>query len=99
MSEDRLVFPDGTEYAFIDQPADPQTQPLVMEFLLQPDATGPPPHVHPAPVREAFTVTEGEFELMVDGGWRRVATGDSVTVDPGTTHTFRNKSGDSLISA
>ncbi|MFL5841245.1 MAG: cupin domain-containing protein [Thermoleophilaceae bacterium] len=89
---DRLVFPDGSEYAFLEKPADPRRDPLVMEFLIQPDAAGPPPHVHPAPVRETFTVTEGEFELLHGGDWKRLATGESLTVEPGTVHTFRNKS-------
>jgi quercetin dioxygenase-like cupin family protein len=90
---DRLAFPDGSEYAFLEKPADPQTQPLVMQFVLQPGAAGPPPHYHPDPVRETFTVAEGEFELKVDGDWRRLATGQSLTVEPGSVHTFRNESG------
>ena len=90
---DRLVFADGSEYAFLDKPGDPERDPLVMEFLIQPDAPGPPPHIHPAPVRENFEVTEGEFELQVSGDWRRLRAGESLVVEPGSVHTFRNRSG------
>lgn len=92
-TSDRLVFPDGTEYRFIEKPSNPRSQPLVMEFVIQPDATGPPPHIHPTPVRETFEVTEGEFELREGKEWKRLKEGDSLTVEPGTVHTFRNKSG------
>jgi quercetin dioxygenase-like cupin family protein len=91
--EDRLVFPDGSEYAFVQKPDDPERDPLLMEFVIQPDAPGPPPHVHPAPVRETFEVTDGEFELRVGSDWKRVRAGESLTVEPGTAHSFRNKSG------
>ena len=29
-TSDRLVFPDGTEYRFIEKPSNPHAQPLVM---------------------------------------------------------------------
>ena len=90
---DRLVFPDGSSYAFVEKPADPEHEPLVMEFVIQPDALGPPPHVHPAPQRETFEVTDGEFELRHGSDWKRVRAGESLTVEPGTVHTFRNRSG------
>ena len=91
--DDRLVFPDGSEYAFTDKPSDRQTQPLHMEFLIQPGAPGPPPHIHPHPVRETFEVLEGEFELRHGDEWKPVRAGESLTVEPGTVHTFRNESG------
>src|SRR3954470_17919220 len=64
-----------------------------MEFLIQPGAPGPPPHIHPDPVRETFEVLEGEFELLHGGDWKRLRAGESMTVEPGVAHTFRNESG------
>jgi mannose-6-phosphate isomerase-like protein (cupin superfamily) len=87
---DHLVFPDGSAYTVLDSPADPQRQPLVMEFLLTPHCAAPPPHVHPGGQRETFEVIEGEFELLRGLSWRRLGVGQSVTLDPGEVHTFRN---------
>jgi quercetin dioxygenase-like cupin family protein len=89
---DQLVFPDGSEYTFIDSPADPGREPLVMEFLLKPGCLAPPPHVHPQ-AQETFEVLEGAFELQGAGKWQRLQAGESLTVEPGQVHTFRNREG------
>jgi quercetin dioxygenase-like cupin family protein len=90
---DRLTMPDGSVYTFVDSPTDPEREPLVMEFLLQPDCIAPPPHVHPGSQRETFEVLEGEFELRKGRAWQRLEAGQSLTVEPGEVHTFRNRSG------
>jgi quercetin dioxygenase-like cupin family protein len=87
---DRLAFPDGSEYAVLESPADPEHEPLVMEFLLKPRCVAPPPHIHPGRQRETFEVLEGAFELLRGRSWHRLSAGESYTVEPGEIHTFRN---------
>jgi quercetin dioxygenase-like cupin family protein len=86
-----LEFPDGSTYTVLDSPADPEREPLVMEFLLQPGCMAPPPHYHPGGQRETFEVTEGAFELKRGREWHRVRAGESLTIEPGEVHTFRNR--------
>lgn len=88
-----LVFPDGSTYRAISSPADPEREPLVMEFVLMPDCMAPPPHVHPSGQRETFEVVEGAFELRTGSKWHRLAAGESLTVESGEVHTFRNREG------
>lgn len=84
-------MPDGSVYAVTARPADPSREPLEMEFLLMPDCPAPPPHVHPAGQRETYEVLEGSFEVRKGREWRRLEPGESVTVEPGEVHTFRNR--------
>lgn len=90
---DALTFPDGSVYRFVERPEDPETGSLVMDFELRPDCVAPPPHVHPGGQTEVFECLEGWFELLVGREWRRLDAGQSLTVPPGTRHTFRNQSG------
>jgi quercetin dioxygenase-like cupin family protein len=86
-----LEFPDGSTYTVISSPADPERESLLMEFHLMPDCAAPPPHIHPGGQRETFEVTEGAFELRKGSDWHRVEAGQSLTVEPGEVHTFRNR--------
>lgn len=86
---------DGSEYSVLERPEGPDGA-LVMRFRLRPDAGSPPPHVHPHTV-EVFEVLEGELELLVDKTWRKAKAGESITVEPGVRHTFRNHSGADVI--
>lgn len=92
---DRIEFSDGTAMTVLERPAGP-TDPLVMLFELEHQCGAPPSHVHPT-AAETFEVQEGAFEILVDGSWRDVAAGDSVTVPAGEPHTFRNESGSRVI--
>jgi quercetin dioxygenase-like cupin family protein len=87
----RLEMPDGTAYQVTSSPLDPQREPVVMEFMLPPGCVAPPPHVHPRDQSETFEVLEGAFELRSGRDWHRLETGQSLTVEPGTVHTFRNR--------
>jgi quercetin dioxygenase-like cupin family protein len=89
MSE-RLELPDGTAYEVIHTPTDPATDISEMVFTLRPGGPAPPPHIHPGQT-ETFTLEDGDFELLVDGKWRQLGVGESLTVPVGDIHTFRNK--------
>lgn len=83
-------MPDGTTFEFVRTPADPERDPSEVVFTAQPDGPAPPPHIHPRQ-RETFTLEEGDFELLVDGDWRKLAPGESLSVEAGQKHTYRNK--------
>jgi quercetin dioxygenase-like cupin family protein len=85
-----LTMPDGTTFELVRSPGDPERDPSEVVFTAQPDGPAPPPHIHPRQ-REVFTLEEGDFELLLDGSWRVLEPGESVTVEPGATHTYRNK--------
>jgi mannose-6-phosphate isomerase-like protein (cupin superfamily) len=52
---------------------------------------GPLVHVHPN-TEDSFEVVEGVLEVCVDGQWRSLQAGETVTVPRGVAHTFRNAS-------
>jgi quercetin dioxygenase-like cupin family protein len=85
-----LTMPDGTTFEFVRRPTDPERDSSEVAFTAQPGGPAPPPHVHPRQ-REIFTLEEGDFELLLDGEWRALQPGDSVTVEAGATHTYRNE--------
>lgn len=60
--------------------------------VVAPPGSGPPPHTHMQ--AEVFLVTEGTLEVLRDGGTHRLAAGDVLAVPCGTTHTYRNASGE-----
>lgn len=64
-----------------------------MLVWLGPDATELPPHVH-ASETECFRAVEGELTVVVDGKPRRLAPGETLIVQPGTAHYFRNDTDD-----
>jgi quercetin dioxygenase-like cupin family protein len=88
---DRFEMPDGSVYEVTEAAGDSNGQFVGMNFVLPPNAVPPPPHVHPTQTEE-FEVVEGPFELMVDGVWRTLETGEKASVPPRVVHTFRNKS-------
>ncbi|MFB6074184.1 MAG: cupin domain-containing protein [Haloarculaceae archaeon] len=59
--------------------------------ITPPGARGPAEHYHPG-YAESFEVIEGEFVVEIEGDPRTLGAGESLTVDPGTRHTFRNES-------
>lgn len=69
-----------------DNGADPV---LRVEMTVQPQASGPPPHIHPG-ATETFSVRTGAIRLRAGGDDRVVSAGEAVAVEPGTRHTFYN---------
>lgn len=77
----------GNLLTFRARAADTQGSFSIVESYSAPGA-GAPPHLQAD--SEAFLVTEGEFEFMLDGTWRRCGPGEFVYVSPGVVHAFRN---------
>lgn len=59
--------------------------------ITPPGAQGPAEHYHPG-YAESFEVVEGEFVVEIEGDPRSLPAGESLTVEAGTRHTFRNES-------
>jgi len=88
---DRFEMPDGSVYEVTTAAGESDGQFVGMNFIVPPNAVPPPPHIHPTQTEE-FEVVEGPFELMVDGVWRTLETGEKASVPPRVLHTFRNRS-------
>ena len=94
---DRLEFGDGTVWVFAASAADPDRDPVIIEFHMPDGVQAPPPHYHPNGQRETFEVLKGSFEIKLDGEWRTVSEGETAVVEAGVIHTFRNKSGAEVV--
>jgi mannose-6-phosphate isomerase-like protein (cupin superfamily) len=57
--------------------------------VVAPGFAGPPLHLHPQ-AEESYAVQSGVLDVCVDGKWRELAQGESVTVPAGTPHTLKN---------
>jgi mannose-6-phosphate isomerase-like protein (cupin superfamily) len=89
-------MPEGLgEYLVIRSNEETGGEYVEMEWTLPPAAFPPPVHRHPAQVEE-YEILEGTLEVMIDGNWRTVATGDSASVPVNTDHTFRITSGQTV---
>lgn len=56
-----------------------------------PGNAGPGEHIHPS-YDELFEVVDGEFVFEVDGQRRTLEAGETMVVERGTPHTYRNES-------
>ncbi|MFT3687283.1 MAG: cupin domain-containing protein [Phycisphaerales bacterium] len=54
-----------------------------------PPGGGPPPHIHTRET-EVFVVIEGRVTCTENGASRTLGPGETITLLPGRTHTFRN---------
>lgn len=79
----------GAWATLLETPAEGDTgRPVLLQWLA-PDATAPPPHVHPT--TETFEVLTGELTVVRDGIEDALGPAESVTVQPGVEHSFRNE--------
>jgi mannose-6-phosphate isomerase-like protein (cupin superfamily) len=93
---DRYVMPDGLgEYLVVRSSEETGGEYVEMEWTLPPGAFAPPVHRHPTQVEE-YEVLEGSFEVMVDGQWRTLDTGEAASVPVNTDHTFRTIPGQTV---
>lgn len=65
------------------------TEPARLEFTAEPQASGPPAHIHPKS-HESFEVLSGAVMLKSGRDERVVETGEEVSVPPGASHTWHN---------
>jgi quercetin dioxygenase-like cupin family protein len=88
---DFLTMPGGARVVITRSTADTGGERVEMEFSLPPGASGPPLHFHPAQ-EEEWHVLSGTLTAHLDGDWRPLEEGESVTIPAGRPHTFRNRS-------
>jgi quercetin dioxygenase-like cupin family protein len=87
---------DGSVYEVTEAAQEGADRSVGMNFILPPGSVSPPPHRHPSQT-ESFKVVDGPIELMVDGKWRALQSGEAASVPPGVVHTFRNRSRETVI--
>jgi mannose-6-phosphate isomerase-like protein (cupin superfamily) len=87
----RLVGPRGVQIRFLRTAAETEGALVELETVLPPRTNGPPLHIH-LRERESFRVTEGELAIRAGRHWRLYGVGEAAAVEPGTPHTFANKS-------
>jgi len=75
--------------------ADSAGESFEMEMDLLPGSGGTPLHIHPS-AEESYEVLQGTFDVNVGGTWKTAARGDRIVVPPGTPHTFRNSSAETV---
>jgi quercetin dioxygenase-like cupin family protein len=90
---DKLTMPDGTAFLITKSAADTGGERVEIEITLPPGAPSPPRHFHPRQ-EEEWEVLAGTLSVYVEGRWRLLGTGDSVSIPSGQVHTLRNRSGD-----
>lgn len=83
----------GETFVFIKTAADTDGQLLVIDMICTPGggAKGAPVHLHPKQV-ERFYIQQGVVEFEVKGEKFFAYPGETITVQPGTPHTWRNPS-------
>lgn len=81
----------GERIMFLDGPTPTGGDVLRFEFWGQPHIVGPAAHVHPQQ-EEYFEVREGVLSAHVGDRDVVLSPGDSMTVPPGTSHTWWNAS-------
>ena len=71
-------------------PEDPETDAWRVTMILASGFAGPPVHVHPHQ-QESYEVLDGVLDVFLDGRWRELGPGETITVPAGTPHTIRNR--------
>jgi mannose-6-phosphate isomerase-like protein (cupin superfamily) len=89
---DVLTLPDRTVLEVTTPAADTEGRLVEVTYTLAPGRRGPPTHRH-AHVEE-WEVLAGTLEGRIDGGRRTLVAGESLSIEPGTAHTFKNSSAD-----
>lgn len=85
----------GERIRFIDEPTAAGGDVLRFEFWARPNIVGPAAHIHPKQ-EEYFEVRSGTLNARVGKEDRTLETGESMTVPPGTAHTWWNGSDEEL---
>lgn len=70
-------------------PNQPESEPWHVFSVFPANFPGPPPHFHPRQ-EERFEVLAGVLDVFVDGDWRELSAGESITIPAGTRHAVRN---------
>ena len=85
---DVLKLSDGTVLEVVTPAAQTDRRLVEVLFTLPPGRRGPPPHLHRHV--EEWEVIAGTLDARVGGERRTLPAGGTLSIPPGTAHTFRN---------
>lgn len=88
---DTLTMPTGAAFLIAKSATDSGGERVEMEITLPPGSPSPPKHFHPNQ-EETQLVLAGTLSVYLDGQWRLVERGQSVSIPRGQVHTLRNRS-------
>jgi quercetin dioxygenase-like cupin family protein len=88
---DLLRMPTGAEFLIAKSAADSGGERVEMEITIPPGSPSPPRHFHPHQ-EELQEVLVGTLSVYVDGQWRLLEQGQSLSIPAGQAHTLRNRS-------
>lgn len=87
---DILTLPGGVTFEVLRSTAETAGELVELVFTLPPGRRGPPKHVHEH--LEEWEVIAGRLEARIEGERRTLEAGETLSIPPGTAHTFRNSS-------
>jgi len=91
------VLDEGEEQIeFLATAADTEGKLVACRMRVAAGRPAPPEHSHPK-LEERFTVERGRFGYVLGQGRLEAKAGDTITVPPGTNHTFWNAGDDELV--
>lgn len=79
----------GERFRFYSRPDDPATDPLELDLWATPDMSPLAEHVHPRQA-ETFAINTGTIEVSRNGVDTTFTSGEEVTIEAGTPHTWSN---------
>jgi quercetin dioxygenase-like cupin family protein len=88
---DTLTMPNGTAFSIVKSADESGGERVEMEITIPPGSPSPPKHVHPNQ-EETQEVLAGTLSVYLDGSWRSLEQGQSVSIPRGQVHTLRNRS-------
>jgi mannose-6-phosphate isomerase-like protein (cupin superfamily) len=86
-----LTMPDGMSFTIVHSTGIDPDEVCELEISIPPGSASPPRHLHPQQ-EERWETLSGTLSIWLDGGWRPLREGESVTIPPGVPHTLRNDS-------
>jgi len=84
-------MPDGSAFRVLRTPSETAGELVELELVVPARSAAVPKHCHPRQ-EEEYEVLEGTFDVFVDGRWRALREGESLTIAPGEAHSFRGAS-------
>jgi quercetin dioxygenase-like cupin family protein len=81
----------GDRMLVLHRGTDAEGEVLEVQFDLPPHAAGSPMHRH-RQIQERIEVLDGALRICVDGSWRTLLAGESLSVEPGQAHCLLNES-------
>lgn len=92
---DTLTLPSGTTFTIVESAADSAGERVEFDITVGPGAHGPVRHFHPGQ-EERLRLVSGQLSIELDGEWHVLREGESRVIAPGTVHTYRNDSGETV---